>query len=182
MRVLATLLLALTLAACALPVHKLSSGYHFDGGKDEGVVVVSVRVKNACPVNMSVLTLEGLTAGGASKASLMAMNRFNKNDFENPPGFLHIQKFPAGQWRFAKYTHGHYASRKDIDRLFTVTPGVITYLGELMIDVPSCEGYQINVADERVRDGALFDARMEHLKSRDFQVQIPARPPAAPKR
>lgn len=182
MRLLAAMFLATTVSACALPVHKLSAGYRFDSGREEGVVVGSLRVDTACSVQSTFLWFEGLTASGANKRAWVGLSRLNKADFENPRGFLHIDKFPAGEWRFTRVIYGPYQSRKDLDYLFTVKPGVITYLGEITIHIPTCERFNVKVADERVRDGALFDARMEHLKSRDFQVQFPAPAPAAPKR
>lgn len=171
MRVVA-ILMALTLSGCAMPVYRMGGSYQFDADKNEGVVVASIRVQQkACPGNLGRVWVEGLNTRRLGEWSWIAVGPFTKNDFENPPGSVHILRMPADQWRFAKFMYGHF-EWNNLDLLFTVKPGVVTYLGEINIDMVSCSRFTMTVKDERVRDGALFDAHMKHMSSRDFQAQL----------
>jgi hypothetical protein len=144
----------------------------------EGLVVVSTRTTDTCG-GSSVNTLvhyEGLLPDGGIKGGVFLFtNPLLSHHFTDPPGYLYIQKFPAGEYRLTTIKRTSTRGAMDLpalDSRFTVRPGKTVYLGELRADFPSCQTYQTSVSDQRQRDRALFDQRVPSLRSESFDHQI----------
>jgi hypothetical protein len=153
--------------------------YAFEPGSKEGIVVMSTRVNHKCGggINVANIDYEGIVGQDIERGMFMLTNAMVGHDFENPPGYYHMRKLPAGEYRFTKMTaastKGVFKALNDLDILFTVAPGKVCYLGEFYVDIPNCSNFTIRFNDQRQRDGALFDKRMKKLNSRMFVYQIP---------
>lgn len=123
----------------------------------------------------AALSLEILHDNKIDKRLLPVMNFLLKKDFNNPPGYFHAWKLPAGDLRFAEVTRTNMNSSgrsvQPIDFHMRVEPGKVYYLGELHVDI-GCSGVRLSVKDERLRDAALFDQRMTVLKSNLFEYRL----------
>lgn len=143
----------------------------------EGMIVLSTRYEDQCggAMGSAALNLEILQDNKIVRRQLPVMNFLLKKDFNDPPGFFHAWKLPAGDLRFANVTRADMNSSgrsiHPIDFHMRIEPGKVYYLGELYVGV-GCDGFRLRVKDERLRDAALFDQRMTVLKSTLFEYRL----------
>lgn len=145
----------------------------------DAIMVVSTRIEDRCLGSMNTVTLSvrGTTLRGRNETlNLLFKADSLEPDFTNPSGYFIVRRVPAGDYRsFMLQKEG----RKDGNLVssglsggFVLHRGKINYLGEVTVTIPTCEHFKLTVSDQRKRDAALFDARMKHLKSSDFEMQL----------
>lgn len=177
MQRLLNVIAVLLLGGCA--VTPVDEDYSFEPDAKEGIVVLSARVNDKCggSMNSAQVNYEGIVGRSLERGSFLLTNALLTHHFENPPGFYHLRRLPAGEYRFTKLiktsTKGSFNAEHDINILFTIAPGKVHYLGEMYVDIPTCGNFSVRFNDQRQRDGALFDKHMKKLNSRMFEYQIP---------
>jgi hypothetical protein len=176
MRSIILAVLAVSLAACTTA--RVSEEYSFENGTNEALAVFSTRLNDGCGGSMNSVSLnyEGITGNGREAGAFLLTNPLIEHDFTDPPGYFHIRKFHAGEYRFTRLAKtsmaGSFRGRNDLNIMFRVAPGKLYYLGELIVDMPDCSRFNLRISDQRQRDGALFDKRMKNLNSSQF-VYLP---------
>lgn len=175
MRLIALTLCAVLLAGCGAA--RMNDDERLSPEKGEGMVVMSTRYQDNCGAFMgsTALSVEILHDNKIERRFIPVMNSLVKKDFENPPGFFQMWKYPAGDLRFSEVIQISYGSSgrstQPVDFQVRIEPGKIYYLGELFVDV-KCNGVTLRTKDQRVRDAALFDQRMNVLKSSQFEYRL----------
>lgn len=170
---LAGVLLALTLQGCATA----PSRYAFKPGGDEGVVVLSARSADNCGGSMvsAIFSFEGLVGNDIERGFFLFSNALTKPEFADPPGYFHVRPLKAGLYRLTTFQRTSTAGviqSEDWDVRFRVQPGKVVYLGELVASFDDCRRVAIAVNDERRRDSALFDQKMNTLRASSFEYQL----------
>jgi hypothetical protein len=159
-------------------VTKVHEDFSIQPGSDEGMVVLSTRMTDRCSGFSGVGTFFYLgTAGGQTESGgFPLMISTTEYDFADPPGYFYARRMKAGEYRLTyvqKAVYGGlYQSRKPFDIPFHVVAGHVHYLGELEVEMPSCQSIVVRVRDQRERDAALFDKKMKYVKSDLFDYQI----------
>lgn len=163
---------------------RVSEDFTFEPGADHGIIVLSTRIDDRCGgnINTARINFEGLTDDGVQRGMFVLVSPAVPQDFTNPPGSFIAWKLKAGQYRLIEFTKisilGSFRSNKELDMLFNVVPGRISYLGEIYLTLPDCSKFSIRVNDQRQRDSAMFDKKMVHLKSHMFEYHF-LKPPEA---
>jgi hypothetical protein len=157
---------------------KVDDNFVFDAKGNYGLVVASTRTADNCRgiSNSSVLYFKGDPSTNVPRDGFFLENTFMSNDFDDPPGYFQIKKLPAGKYTFFYLDKvGSMEGMLSVAKYnlsFVVKPGTILYLGEIHGDIPDCSTVKLSVVDQRERDKKLFDQRMKHLRSADFEYQI----------
>lgn len=85
-----------------------------------------------------------------------------------------MQQWEAGEYRVASFATSSMRSQggtSELELYFTVTPGVVQYLGEFHLELPNCISYRLAINDEFERDRGLLAERVpgvstEHMVNR----------------
>jgi hypothetical protein len=175
MRLIALTLCAVLLTGCGAA--RMNDDEILPPEKGQGMIVMSTRYQDSCGgfMGSAALTVEILHDNKIERRLIPLINPLVKKDFDNPPGFFQMWKYPAGDLRFAEVTRTAYydsgRATQPVDFQLRVEPGKVYYLGELFVDV-QCSGVTLRAKDQRVRDAALFDQRMNVLKSTQFEYRL----------
>ena len=156
---------------------------------NDAIMVVSTRINDQCVESVKTVGLRvlGTTLRGRRQSlELVFKSDSLKPDFVDPSGYFIVRRVPAGDYySFMLQKTGLKAGdlvSSELSGGFTLHRGKINYLGEVTVTLPTCDHFKLAVSDQRKRDAALFDARMKHLKSSEFQTQLLRIGPSAPSR
>lgn len=153
------------------------SGYSFTPTSSDGVVVLSTRLADDCGGSLvtAMINYEGLVDNRIERGWFLMAHGMIKPEFADPPGYFHVRPLRAGTYRFTTFrrtsTKGTFES-DDWDVRFRVEPGETIYLGEVHATLDGCWRVNMEVNDERSRDGTLFDQKMKTLKSSAFEYRL----------
>lgn len=145
----------------------------------DAIMVISTRINDQCAERANTVDLRvlGTTLRGRRESlNLLFRSDSLKPDFTNPSGYFIVRRVPAGDYysfmlQKTGLKAGDFVS-SELSGGFTLHPGKINYLGEVTVTLPTCDHFKLTVSDQRKRDAALFDARMKHLESSDFETQL----------
>jgi hypothetical protein len=156
-------------------VSNIPSTYELDPSRDVGVIVLSTSFSDNCgSVVQSSISVELLAVDARPPAGdFLLWNPLVLQDFTDPPGYLFIWELNAGRYKLGGLSKdvggGGYESDNTLGLKFTVTRGQVHYLGELHVNLRSCDGFGVGVYDAQERDSRVFDERMENLSSRQWK-------------
>jgi len=117
-------------------------------------------------------SLDFRSADGKTSGLFLLDNTFLAKDFQNPPGYFFVRSLPQGEYRILKLSFHGYKSNSEIGSTFTVAAGQTTYLGEVFVGVPNCQGFAYRVVDMWSRDEQLLKKRVRNLATEQVKKQV----------
>ena len=165
------LLTLLGASACGPRVHLRTNADFAKGQKaspQHGTVVLSIQQKS----NWGVVFFRYRTVG-ATFGRVFHVGRRNEWDWQDPAGRLIIQELPPGQYEIYRYESRNGTLYSDgFSYRFHVSPGVVTYIGGILLVSTSLLNNQFAIVDATERDLALLKQKAPALANEQVKVRL----------
>ena len=169
-------------SGCSSTSQGVSADYKFEPNDSHGIIVVSTRWVSSTKRPGFAPHINRIPARNLDEKMgtvLNVHNAFIEADFQNPPGYFYVMKFDAGTYEISSNE-----VKKNIR--FEVTPGKVTYIGELEFsNVLGCLDYNVKgcepniysyvvykIRNEWPRDEQLLRKRLKHYPAGNVLVRL----------
>ena len=169
--VVAAVVVLAVAGACGPRVHLRTNADFAAGQKaspQHGTVVLSIQQKS----NWGVVYFRYRTVG-ATFGRVFHVGRRNEWDWQDPAGRLIIQELPPGQYELFRYESRNGTLYSDgFSYRFHVSPGVVTYIGGILLVSTSLMNNQFALVDASERDLALLKQKAPALANVNVKIGL----------